>query len=111
MAVLGHELGHALGKMHDEPRVRVIPVSFVPADTPPPPSPEATPVPSTIAIADEEVIAPLALEPLPELTSPQLFAMVELVPLAERVEGLTDRAELYGGMPLRLDRGRIAPLP
>jgi len=106
MAVLGHELGHALGKMHDEPRVRVIPVSFVPADTPPAPSPEALPgaAPSSKAIGDDEVIAALALEPLRELTPAHLLAMLELVNPIERLEALTDAQDLSGGVILRLDR-------
>ena len=116
MAVLGHELGHALGKMHDEPRVRVIPVSFVPADAPPAPSPDSLPIPAPVvnATGDEPVIAALALETLPELEAPHLDSMLELVKPMEPVQALADAGDLSGGIPLRLDRARfdaLAPPP
>ena len=97
MAVLGHELGHALGKMHDEPRVRVIPVSFIPADTSPAAHPDSVPV--TSASSDEPVIVALALETLPELEPPHLDSMLELL-----------RPDLSDGISLRLDRASFGAL-
>ena len=116
MAVLGHELGHALGKMHDEPRVRVIPVSFTAADAPPAPSPDSVPVAAPIvsATVDEPVIAALALATLPQIEAPHLDSMLELVKPIEPVQALADAADLSGGIPLRLDRARfnaLAPPP
>lgn len=120
MAVLGHELGHALGKMHDEPRVRVVPVSFMPADAPPAPSPDPVPVPAPIANAtgdeDEHVIEALALETMPEIEAPHLDSMLELVKPMERIEALAENFGVSTGLPLplRLDRARfeaLAPLP
>ncbi|HET9651688.1 MAG TPA: hypothetical protein VFP36_05840 [Usitatibacter sp.] len=116
MAVLGHELGHALGKMHDEPRVRVVPVSFIPANTPPATSPDLAPVaaPSWEATRGEEVESVIALEPLAELAPAHLDAMLELVRPTEPVPALGDPADLPSVLPLRLDRTQFdvrAPLP
>jgi len=115
MAVLGHELGHALGKTHDEPRVRVIPVSFIPADTPPAASPDPVPVPAAMANAssDEPAVAAPALETLPELEAPHLDAMLEVVKPVERLQALAESTDLAGGIRLRLDRAQfetLAPL-
>ena len=109
MAVLGHELGHALGKMHDEPQVRVIPVSFIPTNTPPASAPDSSPVaaPSANTMRDEEeTIAAVSLEPLPRLTPPHLYEMLERVNPIELADALTDRKEASGGMALRLDRAQ-----
>jgi hypothetical protein len=124
MAVLGHELGHALGKMHDEPQVRVVSVSLIPLTTPPATSPDSVPIPApsantaiVAAVApeaiDEKAVATPVLEPLPEITPPHLYTMLELVKPVESAEAFADPASLSGMASLRLDRAQFkmfAPL-
>jgi hypothetical protein len=111
MAVLGHELGHALGKMHDaEPQRQIVAASLIPADTAPMPAPDSAPVPAQGEGTTVVAAATLALEPLPDLAPPHLDAMLESVKPLEPLEAPVDRFEVPGALALRFDRAQYGPM-
>jgi hypothetical protein len=103
MAVLGHELGHALGKMHDEPQPRYLTASFIPPDPPPATVPDSVPVGAPTAAA--AVVAAVSPEPIQDAAP--LLPLLPPLSLASTESDEKIVVTLALEPHLRLDRGQF----